>query len=74
MAERGSVRASTGSQGERDDSSRALLGGDRHQGGAERPQRDVQAGVKTISWLPKLSLSGLSGNLRTDLQNVRRIS
>jgi hypothetical protein len=51
----------------------ALLGGLTAKAAAERSQHDVQAReAKTISWSPKLTLNGLSGNLKTALITVQK--
>ena len=49
-----------------------LLGGLAQRAGADQPRTTEAHAAKTISWTPKLSLKGITGNLRASLVTIEK--
>lgn len=49
-----------------------LLGGLAQKAGADQPRTTEAQAAKTISWTPKLSLKGITGNLRSSLVTIEK--
>jgi hypothetical protein len=49
-----------------------LLGGLAQRAGADQPRTSEAHAAKTISWTPKLSLKGITGNIRASLVTIEK--